>query len=54
MADLGFFFSFWWDWDLNSGLHTCKAGRMDTSIHLAPVILEMGSRELFAQAGLEP
>jgi hypothetical protein len=35
---------FWWNWDLNSGLHTCKTGalaRVARPVHFALVILEM-------------
>jgi hypothetical protein len=35
------FFFFWWDWDLNSGFKTGKAGT--PPVHFALVILEMGS-----------
>jgi hypothetical protein len=44
-----------WDWGLNSGLCTCKAGALllEAHLHFALVILGMGSHELFAQAGLE-
>jgi hypothetical protein len=45
------------DWHLNSGLHSCKAGTLPleplSPVHFALVILEMGSQELFSQAGLE-
>jgi hypothetical protein len=52
-------FSFWWDWGLNSELHTCKAGVLSLQSHLQSilplVILEIGgSQELFAKTGLEP
>jgi hypothetical protein len=51
------FFYFWWDWGLNVGF--CAFAKytlpLDTSpTHLALVILEMKSQELFVQAGLEP
>jgi hypothetical protein len=48
---------FWWDWSLNSGLHTCKAGSLLFEAHLHPILLWLfwrwGSQELFAQAGLK-
>jgi hypothetical protein len=43
---------FWWNWGLNSGLHTCKAGTTAWAtppFHFVLVILEMGSLELFAR-----
>jgi hypothetical protein len=46
------FIYFWWDWGLNSGLCTYKAGGLllepHLQVHFALVILEMGSHELFA------
>jgi hypothetical protein len=44
---------FWWDWDLNLGLHACKAGALPL-VHFALVILEMRSQELFALSNLKP
>jgi hypothetical protein len=44
------FFFFKWDWGLNSGL--CAGAT--TPVHVGLIILEMGSLELFAKAGLEP
>jgi hypothetical protein len=41
-----------WDWDLNSGLLTCKAVATPPVL-FALFILEMGSHELFAGAGLK-
>jgi hypothetical protein len=42
---------------LNLKLHTCEAGALPLEPHLQSIllclILEMGSHELFAQAGLE-
>jgi hypothetical protein len=50
-------------WGLNSGLRYCKAvphkaGTQSSTcatppVHFALVILEIGSREIFAQSGLE-
>jgi hypothetical protein len=48
----------WWDWNLNSGLHTCKAGTLLLAPHLQFIVLWLfwrwGSCELFAQACLKP
>jgi hypothetical protein len=33
------FFSFWWDWALNSGLCTCKAGALLLKPHLQSILL---------------
>jgi hypothetical protein len=44
----GFFFFFWWDGDLNSGLRLCKTGALSASsratppVHHTLVILEIG------------
>jgi hypothetical protein len=38
--------SFWWNWSLNSGLCTCKAGTLTLKQHLQSIL--MGSCELFA------
>jgi hypothetical protein len=32
------FLIFCWDWGLNSGLHTCKAGTLSLEPHLQPYI----------------
>jgi hypothetical protein len=46
-----------WDWGLNSGLYTFKAGvlpfELQPPIHFALAILEMESYELFARAGIK-
>jgi hypothetical protein len=45
------------EWDLNSGLHICKADTttfVTSSVCCAPVILEMESQELFARDGFKP
>jgi hypothetical protein len=54
-----FIYLFWWDWGLNSGLCTCKAGSISAlsvtpPVHFDLIIFDMGSHKLFAQAGLEP
>jgi hypothetical protein len=30
---------FWWDWSLNSGLHTCKTGAVPLKPHLQSILL---------------
>jgi hypothetical protein len=46
------------DWGLNAQLHTCKVGSSATwaipLVCFALDILELGSVDLFAQAGLKP
>jgi hypothetical protein len=29
----------WWDWDLNSGLHPCKAGAVPLELHCQSIFL---------------
>jgi hypothetical protein len=51
-----FFFFFWWDWGLNSGLWAWKAGTLLLKPHFNPFCsgyFGMRSCELFALAGLE-
>jgi hypothetical protein len=51
------FFFFWWDWGLNLGALYLQSRRSTSGttppVHFALVILETGSRGLFAQGGLE-
>jgi hypothetical protein len=53
-----YFFFFWWDWGLNSGLHACNVGILPIEPYLqsifALVIWEKGCYKLFAQVGLKP
>jgi hypothetical protein len=35
----GFLFVFWWDWSLNSELHTYKAGALPLEPHLQFILL---------------
>jgi hypothetical protein len=52
------FFFFWWNWGLNSGLHSCKAGALLLSHSSSPFCSgyfgDGVSPELLAQAGLKP
>jgi hypothetical protein len=45
------FFFFWWDWCLNSGLHTCKQSTLHLEPHLQSILLwlfwRQGLPELF-------
>jgi hypothetical protein len=47
----------WWDWGLNSGLHTCKAGALLLQPHLQFILLwlflEIGSHDLLALSTFE-
>jgi hypothetical protein len=38
-SPFSYVFFFWWDWDLNSGLHTCKAGAPLLEPHLQSIFL---------------
>jgi hypothetical protein len=51
------FFFFLWDWGLNSGLSTCKAGALLEVLSIPPALDRYfgdGVLELFAYGGLEP
>jgi hypothetical protein len=50
------FWVFWWDWGLNSGLYSCKAGTLllDPPLILLWLFWKWEALELFAQAGLKP
>jgi hypothetical protein len=52
------FFFFWVGWSLNSVPQACKAGALPHELHLQSILLwlflEMGTYELFPQAGLKP
>jgi hypothetical protein len=53
---LNCFFVFWWEWGVNSRLHTCKEGTLLLNITSNPfflIICGMGSCKLFAWAGLK-
>jgi hypothetical protein len=55
-CSVGFFI--WWDWGLNSGLHTCKANTLSLDLHLQSNLFWLfwtwwgGSQELFVWASL--
>jgi hypothetical protein len=53
-----FIYLFSWDWGLSSRLCAYKAGALSLETHLQSILLWLfwrwGSRELFAQADLEP
>jgi hypothetical protein len=51
-----YFFMFWWEWVWTQGFAVAKQAVYSlttTPVHFALVILEMGSRELFAWASLK-
>jgi hypothetical protein len=53
-----YLFIYWWDWSLNSGLCTRKAGALPLEPHLQVIVLWLfwrwGPHELFIGTGLKP
>jgi hypothetical protein len=48
-----FIFSFWWDWGLNSGLHTCKAGVQPLEPNFQSLVSGGMGTLLFSQCNME-